>query len=212
MKHNNQFVDHFVDPEFADKFNESLQKLLSALQQRLMAKYINPESAQRVKHGAMFSNPAAPQVYNGEIETHSMVFDISIESLATHDLTILERYFNHIQEDMEAKFARMIYGSVAKVCDQSGNVVDVKKSGSLQLAFLDMLEKIEFSVDKTGEVRLPEIHLGTDAFNEFERTMQQSTPEYHALVEDVKARKVAEALNREIERKARFVRYGDREQ
>lgn len=212
MKRKNQFVDYFVDPEFVEKFNESLRTLLSTLQQQSMAKYINPESAQRIKHGAMFSNPAAPQVYNGEIETHSTLFDISLESLAAHDVTILEKSFNRFQEDVDAQFARMIYASVAKVCDKSGNVVNAKKSGSLQLAFLEMLEKIEFSVDKNGEVKLPEIHLGTDAFNEFERTMKESTPEYEALVKDVKARKVAEALDKEVKRKARFVRYGDSEQ
>lgn len=212
MEHNNRFVDYFVDPEFVDKFNESLRKLLSTLQQRSMAKYINPESAQRVKHGAMFSNPAAPQVYNSEIETHSALFDISLESLVAHDVSILEKCFNRFQEDMGAQFARMIYASVSDVCDKSGNVVNVKQSGSLQLAFLDMLEKIEFTVDKAGGVKLPEIHLGSDAFNEFQRTMQESTPEYEALVEDVKARKVAEALSNEAKRKAKFVRYGDSDQ
>lgn len=212
MERHDLFVDYFVDPEFVDKFNESLRKLLSTLQQHAMAKYVNPESAQRLKHGAIFSNPAAPQVYNGGIESHSTIFDIALESIIAHDITILEKCFNSFQEDMGAQFARMIYASVSKVCDQTGNVVDAKKSGSLQLAFLEMLEKIEFSSDKTGEVKLPEIHLGTDAFNEFARTMQESTPEYDALVEDIKARKVAEALDREVERKAKFVRYGESEQ
>lgn len=212
MERHDLFVDYFVDPEFVDKFNESLRKLLSTLQQHAMAKYVNPESAQRLKHGAIFSNPAAPQVYNGGIESHSTIFDIALESIIAHDITILEKCFNRFQEDMGAQFARMIYASVSKVCDQTGNVVDAKKSGSLQLAFLEMLEKIEFSADKTGEVKLPEIHLGTDAFNEFARTMQESAPEYDALVEDIKARKVAEALDREVERKAKFVRYGESEQ
>ncbi|TFB44920.1 hypothetical protein [Pseudomonas sp. F01002] len=190
----------------------SLCGSLSTLQQHAMAKYVNPEIAQRLKHGAILSNPAAPQVYNGGIETHSTLFEIALESIITHDITILEKCFSSFQEDMGAQFARMIYASVSKVCDQSGNVVDAKKSGSLQLAFLEMLEKIEFSADKTGEVKLPEIHLGTDSFNEFARTMQESTPEYDALVEDIKARKVAEALDREVERKAKFVRYGESEQ
>lgn len=212
MERNSQSVDYFVDPDFVEKFNESLRRLLSTLQQSTMAKYINPEGAQRIKHGAMFCNPAAPQVYSGGIETHSTLFDIALESIAAHDVKVLERCFNRFQEDMEAQFARMIYSSVSKVCDQSGNVVDAKKSGSLQLAFLEMLEKIEFSANKTGEVALPEIHLGTDAFNEFTRAMQESTPEYEAMVEDIKARKVAEALERESDRKAKFVRYGESEQ
>ncbi|WP_085725774.1 hypothetical protein [Pseudomonas sp. R37(2017)] len=212
MEDRNSFVDYFVDPEFVDKFNESLRKLLHTLQQHAMAKYVSPESAQRIKHGATFSNPAAPQVYNGGIETHSTLFEIALESIISHDITVLEKCFNRFQEDMDAQFARMIYASISKVCDQTGNVVDATKSGSLQQAFLEMLEKIEFSADKTGEVKLPEIHLGTDAFNEFARTMQESTPEYNELVEDIKERKITEALEREIERKAKFVRYGESEQ
>jgi hypothetical protein len=72
-----------------------------------------------------------------------------------------------------------------------------------------MLEKIEFSANKAGEVTLPEIHLGTDTFNQFTRAMQESTQAYKAMVEDIKARKVAEALERESARKAKFVRYGE---
>jgi hypothetical protein len=182
MESHNLFVDYFVDSEFVEKFNESLRTLLSALQQHAMAKYVAPEGAQRLKHGTIFSNPAAPQVYNGEIETHSTLFDITLDSIISHDVTVLGKCFNSFQEKMGEQFARMVYESVSKVCDQSGNVVDAKESGSLQLAFLEMLEKIEFSADKTGEVNLPEIHLGTDTLNEFAKVMQNSTPEYKALV------------------------------
>jgi hypothetical protein len=209
MERSTQSVDYFVDSDFVENFNESLRRLLSTLQQSTMAKYINPENAQRIKHGAAFCNPAAPQVYNGGIETHSTLFDIALESIAAHDVKVLERCFNSFQEDMEAQFASMIYSSLSKVCDQTGNVVDAKESGSLSLAFLEMLEKIEFSSNKAGEVTLPEIHLGTDTFNQFTRAMQESTPAYKAMVEDIKARKVAEALERESARKAKFVRYGE---
>lgn len=209
MERSSQSVDYFVDSDFVENFNESLRRLLSTLQQSTMAKYINPENAQRIKHGAAFCNPAAPQVYNGGLETHSTLFDIALESIAAHDVKVLERCFNSFQEDMEAQFASMIYSSLSKVCDQTGNVVDAKESGSLPLAFLEMLEKIEFSANKAGEVTLPEIHLGTDTFNQFTRAMQESTPAYKAMVEDIKARKVAEALERESARKAKFVRYGE---
>lgn len=209
MEGNNFFVDYFVDPEFVGKFNESLRNLLSKLQQHAMAKYVPPENAQRLKHGATFSNPAAPQVYNGEIETHSTLFDITLESIASNDVTILEKCFSSFQESADEQFAHLIYSSLSKVCDQTGNVVDSKKSGSLQLAFLEMLEKIEFVADKNGEVKLPEVHLGTDAFNEFEKTMQESTPEFNELVEGIKTRKTIEALDREVERKAKFIRYGE---
>lgn len=208
MERHELLVDYFVDSEFVDKFNESLRSFLYVLQQSAMKKYVNPESAQRLKHGASFTNPAAPQVYNGGIETHSTLFNISLDSIIAHDVSILGESFNSFQENMGAQFARMIYASVSKVCDQTGNVVDAKKTGSIQLAFLEMLEKIEFIADRNGEVKLPEIHMGTDALKAFEKSMKESTPEYVALVEDVKARKTAEALNKEVERKAKFVRYG----
>lgn len=209
MDSHEQFVDYFVDPKFVDEFNESMREFLSTLQQYAMAKYVNPEKAQRLKHGAVFTNPAAPQVYNRDIENHSSLFEFKLDSIIAHDLTILNQCFKRFQNDMDEQFAHMIYSSVAEVCDQSGNTVDAKAAGSIQLAFLEMLEKIEFTAEKTGKVNLPEIHLGTDAFNKFTKTMQESTPEYEMQVENIKARKVAEALNREAQRKAKFVRYGE---
>lgn len=110
---------------------------------------------------------------------------------------------------MERQFAQMMYRSISSASEQSGNVVDAQKEGSLPAAFARMLEKIEFSVDKDGNVTLPQIHVGPNTLDSFQRAISEAPPEYHNQIEEIMKRKRAEALKREADRKARFVKYGE---
>jgi hypothetical protein len=71
-----------------------------------------------------------------------------------------------------------------------------------------MLEKIEFGIDKDGTVILPEIHVSPEFGDRMMAALENTSQEYKDRIEAVKTRKTAEALGRETERKAKFVRYG----
>ncbi|MFJ7788958.1 hypothetical protein [Pseudomonas sp. NPDC096925] len=204
-------TNYFIDTEDDSKIQKSLSELLSTLQKRTMAMYIPLENAQRLKHGGAFQNPAAPQVLNGGLEAHSSQINLPYESVAQHDISAMERCFKDFQDQMGTQFAQMFYRSISNACDHSGNVVDASKSGSLQQAFIEMLETVEFGVDKSGNVALPEIHVGKEGFDKLNKMMIEATPEDRKIIEEIKERKSKEALERELQRKAKFVHYGEEE-
>ncbi|AWM59621.1 hypothetical protein C6Y58_09060 [Stutzerimonas stutzeri] len=74
-----------------------------------------------------------------------------------------------------------------------------------------MLETIEFTADKDGNVRLPQIHMGPEAFEIFTAQMKEMQPDMEARIEEIKAEKIKKAQEAEESRKARFLRYGDSE-
>jgi hypothetical protein len=71
-----------------------------------------------------------------------------------------------------------------------------------------MLEKIEFGVDRDGNVTLPQIHAAPNVVDEIHRVLTSQGPDFERRVERVKREKIKAALKKEESRKARFPREG----
>ena len=72
-----------------------------------------------------------------------------------------------------------------------------------------MLEKIRFSSDKNGKVQRPQIHMSPGAFDNFRKAQETAPPELLERIQQLDGLRTAEAIEEEIQRKARFVRYGE---
>ena len=199
----------FDEPGRATAFSNSFADLLRAVQRQVVARYLPPENTQRLRHSGTHSHPGVPEAYQSGLQTHSSRTTITFEELINNDLSAIARCIAGVRDDMERQFAQMMYRSISSASEQSGNVVDAQKEGSLPAAFARMLEKIEFSVDKDGNVTLPQIHVGPDTFDSFQKAISEASPEYHNEIAEIMKRKRADALEREADRKARFVKYGE---
>lgn len=200
---------YFFDEASSKIFEQSYISLLANIQKKLVSKYLPSENMQRIRHGGGWSHPGAPQSYQSGIQQHSSAVSISFEDIVKNDLSAIDRFLLKFTEDMERQFLQTMYSTISAACEQSGNVVDAKAEASLAEAYAKMLEKVEFSADKEGNVRLPEVHMGSEQFTIFTKAIEAESPEYHQRIEEIIARKTAEALNREAGRKARFIRYGE---
>jgi hypothetical protein len=67
-----------------------------------------------------------------------------------------------------------------------------------------MLKKVEFGVDREGNVCLPEMHVAPDMAEKIVNELKSQPPEYSAEVERLKAERSEQALQKEAERKAKF--------
>ena len=105
---------------------------------------------------------------------------------------------------MSGQFARSIYSVVGAAAERVGNVVSNKETGSTAQSFLAMLKKIEFGVDRDGNVSLPQVHVGPDMAEKMINELQSQPPEFGEEVERVKAQRSEQALQKEAERKAKF--------
>lgn len=207
--HSGRRANYFSDEMGEEKFHQSFVKLLAQIQKESLSKYLSPENTHRFKHGGQWAHPAAPDVSPGDMKAHSAQTEVSFDKLLNHDLTVIDEVIGQLTEGMERQFAQMMYSTVSAAADAVGNTVDAKAAGSPHEAFAQMLEKVQFSADKFGKVTPPTIHLGPEALQALQRSTADAPPEFHKRMAAIKARKTAEALEREVQRKARFVRYGD---
>jgi hypothetical protein len=192
----------------ARAFDSALIRAFSEIQKQIVAQYLRPENAQRFRHRGPWSNPGNDKAPGGDMQTHSAVLETRFDEIANNDLTIIERNLRQLREAIDRQFAKMFYSTVEEACNQSGNTIDARAAGSLEAAFISMLEKIELGIDKDGTVSLPEIHASPELGERMLATLEGTSQEYQDRIEALKARKTAEAVAREAERKARFVRYG----
>ena len=202
---------YFDDQGSAVAFDKAFLQLLAATQKKVTSKYLPPENTHRIRHGGKWLHPGLPQVSEGGLQQHSSIVTIPFEDLVGHDLDAIERCTHKLAADMEEQFVRMMYSTISAACEQTGNTVDAKAAGSIPEAFAEMLEKVQFGTGKDGTVRLPEIHMGSEAFTAFTKAMDTIPAAFHQRIEEIKERKTLEALDREAKRKARFVRYGNDE-
>lgn len=203
-------VDFLTDRASTEAFERALIKHVSEILKVSMAQLIRLENVQRFRHGGEWSHPGLPDAYNAGMQRHTSQVDIKFEELVNHDLSAISRYVNTVADDMSRQFHQMMYATISASCDQNGNVVDPKAAGGPIEGFAAMLEKIQFSADKDGNVRRPEIHLSPETFEKFRQAQHTASPELLQRIHDLGELRAAEAIEREAERKRRFVRYGER--
>lgn len=202
-------TSYFDDQVRAVAFNKSFLKLLAVARNEVVSIYMSPENTHRLRHGGKFMHPGLPHLPEGGVQEHSSETTIPFEALVEHDLDVINRCLNKLTDDMKAQLAQMVYSTISEACDHSGNIVDARAAGSVYDAYVAMLEKIEFSVDSQGDVRLPELHMGPEAFKKLSEAMENVPPAILKRIDEIIERKKQAALDQDAKRKARFARYGE---
>lgn len=202
-------VDFLHDKSAAEAFDRKLMKFVGDALKARMAQLIPAENVQRFRHGGDWSHPGLPNAYNAGMQEHSSDVAIQFDELVGHDLSAISRYVDKLVGDLNAQFQRMMYANLSAACDQSGNVIDASAAGGPIEGFVAMLETIRFSADKHGNVQRPQIHLSPEAFERFRRAQESAPPELLQRIQQLDEIRSSEAVAEEVQRKARFARYGE---
>lgn len=176
---------------------------------RQMSQLIPAENQHRFRHGGEWNHPGLPNAYNAGMQKHSSEAAIQYDELVKHDLSAIPRHVKKLVEDLNAQFRRAMYATISKACDQSGNVVDAAAAGGPLEGFAAMLETIRFTADKHGNVQLPQIHMSPETLGSFRRAQESAPPELLQRIQQLVDIRSAEAIEEEVQRKARFARYGE---
>jgi len=171
-------------------------------QKQLVQTMISPENVLHYSHGSSWKHPALPNAVDGEMETHSAEFAMSFRRIVDGDLSVMRESIEKVALQMKRQFAQSVYGLMSETCERSGNTVSTKEAGGLAEAFEHMLQKVEFGVDKKGNVSLPALHVADAA--PMMAALESQTEQYGARIEALIKAKSESALAEEAARKARF--------
>lgn len=170
--------------------------------------YVSRQNVQMFSHGGAWQ---AHHSYDpdrvSETKTLGHETKLDLDDIVLGRLIVIERTLDEIVNSMEASFAKSFYEMISGVCEEHGNVV---ASGlSLGEQFLQALETIEFSVDRDGNVNLPEFRVGMGMAERLKNDPSVNSPELLARVDAVTEMKTAQALEKEAARKAKFRKEGE---
>ena len=145
----------------------------------------------------------------GVMQEHSTEIEIPFQSIVDNDLGILERYQAQLVSGIIQELMRTIYQAISESTEKTGNTVGGGEGGFKADHFLEMLEKIEFGVDRNGKVSFPEIHAGPELVKKIMHELTSQGAKFEARVQELISKKSKAALEREDERKARFPKFSD---
>lgn len=194
----------FEMPVEASGFDRAFTDVLSSFKRGGMTSMLGEQNIQRFSHGRRWRHRTADRTSQGEMRTLAVEWSCPYQSVIDGDLDLIPQSFLTIISQMNEAQQRMIYQTLSDVCEENGQTVDAATLESNAAAFLEMLNRVEFSVDRQGNVSLPEIHAGEAAAKAMIKTLEAQPPEFSAEVERIKAEKTEAALARERERKGRF--------
>lgn len=201
--------NYFADDRAIAAFDHTFAKHVSGVLKNFVSQFVSPENTQHLRHGEDWRHPGLPDAIGGGMQQHTSEVVFKFQDVVNHDLSSIDRHVQKITEDMGRQFQQTMYATVSAACDQTGNVVDAKAEGGPLEGFAAMLEKIQFSADKNGKVTEPQVHMSPEMFEKLREAEQSAAPELLRRINNARARKTAEAIEREAQRKARFLRYGE---
>jgi hypothetical protein len=181
---------------FASEVNERLKAAQNA--------FISASNIQSFNHGIQWQshNSSNPD----DVSTMQNIRnEISIDKsdLISYNIAALETTITGLTDSMASSFAREMYATVEKACEVNGQTVD-GKGKSFGENFLEILEKIEFGVDRDGNPVMPSIHIHPDGYKALRDDPTMHDPDIMRRVDELTKRKQREAIERERLRLARY--------
>lgn len=189
-----------------EEFETSVASLLGKMQADSREMFVSQHNVLRMNHGGTWVHAASDPEPDTSMHTISAEYVIPFKDIADNDLSLIARSILPLNREMEKQFGLHMYGLIGAAADKVGNVVDAKATGSFPASMLEMLRKIELGVGRDGTVSMPQIHVGPGMAERIAKELENVPPEIEAEIQQVKAEKVQQALDREAARKAKFKR------
>lgn len=196
----------FERPEEEKTFERSVTKVVAQLNERTRETLVSRRNVMRMNHGRNWVHSARDPEPDTSMHSISAEWLIPFREIADNDLSLIGRSILPMSEEMSRQFAQNMYQVVGAAAERVGNVVSAENAGSVSQSLIEMMSKIEFGVDRDGNVSMPQIHAGSEAHAKLVAEFENMDPEVAAELERLRLEKTREALEREAERRAKFRR------
>lgn len=187
---------------FERRWLEELPKRMYALQ----TQFIPERNILKYTHGAhwTFYNTDGDEV-PGEFKLHGEELRVGAEERVGGELEKLTTLVDEFARKFASATISSMHETFETTTKATGNVVVWnRKAKNAPAVFLELLRKVQFGVTEDGKPSLPSFLNPAPAFLVELQEHEAANPSFREEVERIKAEKIAEALAREAERKAKF--------
>lgn len=174
------------------------------------ANFLSPDNMLGYSHGREWQT-THPNALKNEGKFQELLVETSIPfaKIVEHDLSQIEKYKNEVINDLNKLFMRAVYATVSEAAAAAGNMVNAQEYEDFSQTFLEALRKIEFSVDRDGNVSLPQLHVSPAMAEKITKELAAKGPEFEKQVNELLSEKFAAAKAREQERISKFPPNGE---
>lgn len=194
----------------SQKFIEQMSAALRALVEDQRGGMIPKENTETFYHGRSFVYQQTDLTsHEGGFEQRSAGGELELESIITGDLQALPNFMEILATNFTRQMTQLLLQRAGEAAESVGNTVDAKQHRSIADAYLEMFRKVEFGVDKEGNVSRPELVLHPDTARRLQEELSKQGPEFRQAIQMLTDQKVADALRRERERLSKFKSIGE---
>lgn len=192
----------FLYSKESEIFVESLNEFIFKINRQKMSAYMSSENMFTLHHGNSFSSIADNE---SALIKHTVNLDFEYSNIRLYKIEFFYRFIEDFIEQISSQMENTMFKTIGDSCDKSGNVVDTKqKIMTNPEAFLEVLQKIEFSVNKDGEVLLPTMYLHPSKSQKFMEDLKAQGEDFQNKIEEIKKEKSEQALKKEKQRLEKF--------
>lgn len=197
----------FVFSDELSGFDDGVTDLIRRQIDLQREELIPPENVIAYSHGqGWLTNEPQNSLGEEKFKTLSHEELIKFQNIVGHDLSIVPTYILAMIKAIHDGIIKSMFEKIHEATEKTGNVVNAKELGSPAEAFLEALRKIEFGVSRDGTVSRPTFHLSPKMHETFMAELEAQGEEFKKKVEAITAAKEKTALEREAERKKKFVK------
>lgn len=194
----------------SQSFSEQMNLTMRARVDELMGGMIPKENTETFYHGRTF-------VYRQEdlsskestLETRTIEHELKLESILSSNLHALPDFLETLTTNFVRQMKRLLFQKAGEAAESVGNTVDARQHSSIADAYLEMFRRVEFGVDKQGNISLPELVLHPSTAQRLQEELSRQGPDFRQAIQNLTNQKIADALSRERERLSKFKTPGE---
>ena len=186
------------------EFGKALLEMAVRTHREEISQYVSKDNMHSFQHGRSWLTVREKETEESSFEKAGVELCIEYEALIENDINHFFQILEIFIEGFTSQTMQSMFQTISESCEKFGNTVDQKEYSSQAEAFLEMLKKVEFSVNENGQVELPQIHVGTGSAEPLIQSLEAQDEEFHAEVERIKKEKSEAARKKE---KLRLNRY-----
>ena len=185
-------------------FGDSLQKLVLDIYRQQITQHVSKGNMQSFHHGRGWLTVREDETERATLGQVRVNLAIKYSSIIDNNTQSLFQFLSNFVEGFTSQAVDQLYQTISDACDKSGNVVKQSDSSSKAEAFLDILNKIEFSVNENGKVELPHLHVGPDWVKALMDEIHDKEDEFDKEVKRITKEKSKAAIDNEKLRLSKY--------
>lgn len=188
----------------SEAFGKALFDMAVRAHRERISQYVNKENMHIFQHGRNYLTVREDGTEESSFKEVGVELSIKYEDIINNDINQLFKFIGDFIEGLTSQAMQGMFQKISETCDKVGHTINQNEYTSQAEALLEMLRKIEFTVDENGKVALPQIHIAPDNAKYLIQSLQEQSDEFHAEIEKIKIDKSEAAINKEMHRLNRY--------